>query len=291
VLKPEEGFFAVSSERLAKIDSKKAVAFQADVLKLVQAKVNPALEALAALPDSKAYREAAPDKVGMGQYPGGDAAYRYLVRFYTTMNILPEQVHQQGLQEVARLNQRLDEVRRAVHFNGSLARFREVLKTDPRFFVKTPEEVAERLMASVRRIEPRVGDFFLRIPKAPYGVERLDPELEGTVTYGHYRQPTPNRPRGDYMFNGSRLGERSMLWAAALIYHELLPGHHFQMALQAENESLPEFRRVPSATVFVEGWAMYASGLAEEMGGYPTTSPATSPATCFSRRGWWWTPG
>ncbi|HEX6901500.1 MAG TPA: DUF885 domain-containing protein [Thermoanaerobaculia bacterium] len=268
LLKPEESFFAVSSERLAKIDPKKAAAFQAEVLKRVQGKVNPALEALAAVPDSKDYREAAPDKVGMGQYPGGNAAYRYLVRLYTTMDVQPEQVHQQGLQEVARLNRRLDEVRQAVKFEGGLAKFREFLKSDPRFFVKTPEEVAERLMAPVRRIEPRIGEFFLRTPKAPYGVERLEPELEGAVTYGYYRPPTSVRPRGDYMFNGSRLGERSMLGAAALIYHELLPGHHFQIALQAENESLPEFRRVPSATAFVEGWAMYSSGLAEQMEGY-----------------------
>ncbi len=268
VRKPEESLFAVAPERLAKIDPKKTAAFQADILKLVQGKVSPALEALAAVPDSKAYREAAPEKVGMKQYPGGDAAYRYLVRLYTTMDVLPEQVHQQGLQEVARLNRRLDEVRQKIHFKGGSAGFRQALKTDPRFFVGTPEEVAERLMAPIRRIEPRVGDFFLRVPKAPYGVERLEPELEGTVTYGHYRGPTPGRPRGVYVFNGSNLGERSMLTAAALIYHELLPGHHFQLALQAENEALPEFRRTPSSTAFVEGWAMYASGLAEQMDGY-----------------------
>lgn len=269
VVKPEESFLAVSSERLAKIDPKKAAVFRAEVLEQVQGKVNPALEALAAVADSKAYREAAPAAVGMGQYPGGQAAYRYLARVHTTLDVSPDEVHQRGLQEIARLNQRLDEIRRKVGFEGDLARFREALKTDPRFFVRTPEEVAERLMAPVRRIEPRVGGFFLRVPKAPYGVERLEPELEGAMTYGYYRSPAPGRPRGDYMFNGSKLAERSMLSAASLIYHELLPGHHFQIALQTEHETLPEFRRFSYPTAFVEGWAMYASGLAEEMGGYP----------------------
>ncbi|HEY9421793.1 MAG TPA: DUF885 domain-containing protein, partial [Thermoanaerobaculia bacterium] len=207
-------------------------------------------------------------QVGMRQYPGGDAAYRYLVRVHTTMDVLPEEVHEQGLKEVARLNRRLEELRLKIGFKGTLPAFHQFLKSDRRFFVKTPEEVAERLMAPVRQIEPRIGSFFLRIPKAPYGVRRLEPELEGAMTYGYYRQPTPGRPRGDYMFNGSRLEERSMLSAAALIYHELLPGHHFQIVLQEENESLPEFRRHSYPTAFVEGWAMYASGLAEEMEGY-----------------------
>ncbi|HSG38303.1 MAG TPA: DUF885 family protein, partial [Thermoanaerobaculia bacterium] len=170
VLKPEESVFAVASERLTKIDPKKAAAFQADVLKQVQSTINPALEALAAVPDSQAYREAAPDRVGMGQYPGGDAAYRYLVRLYTTMDVIPEQVHQQGIQEVARLNRRLEELRQKIGFKGSPPPFRKFLESDPRFFAKTPEEVAERLMAPVRQIEPRIGSFFLRVPKAPYGV-------------------------------------------------------------------------------------------------------------------------
>jgi uncharacterized protein (DUF885 family) len=268
VRKPEESLFAVSSERLAKIDPKKAAAFQADVLRLVETKTNPAMEALAGVPDSKAYREAAPDKVGMGQYPGGQAAYRYLVRLHTTMEVVPKEVHEQGLRQVALLNRRLEEIRFKMGFKGTLPAFRQALKSDPQFFAKTPEEVAERLMAPIRQIEPKIAAAFLRTPKAPYGVERLQPELEGTMTYGYYRQPTPSQPRGDYLFNGSKLNERSLLSAASLIYHELLPGHHFQIALQTENESLPEFRRDSNPTAFLEGWGMYASGLAEELGGY-----------------------
>jgi uncharacterized protein (DUF885 family) len=269
IRKPEESAFAVSPERLEKLDPEGAQAYRARVQKLIEATVNPALEALAAVPDSPEYRKAAPDRVGAGQYPGGLANYQYLIRLHTGLEATPEEIHKRGLEEVSRLNGRLEEIRKKVGFEGDFEAFRQFLKTDPRFFARTPEETAERLMVPIRRIEPRIKDFFLTIPKAPHGVARLEPELEGSMTYGYYRQPAPGRPEGDYMFNGSNPGERSMLWAAALIYHELIPGHHFQISLQLENERLPAFRKNSYPTAFVEGWAMYASGLAEEMGGYP----------------------
>ncbi|MFL6192628.1 MAG: DUF885 domain-containing protein [Thermoanaerobaculia bacterium] len=269
IRKPEESLFEVSAERQKNFYPEGAEAFRAQVRKVVETEVNPALEALAAVADAKAYRDAAPERAGIGQYPGGPEAYRYLVRVHTTLDdVSPEQIHQRGLAEVARLNGRLDELRKQVGFDGGLEAFRRFLKTDPRFFAKAPEEIATRLMAPVRRIEPRVKDFFGRVPKAPYGVARLEPELEGSMTYGYYRQPAPGRPEGDYLFNGSKLEERSLLSAASLIYHELIPGHHFQISLQLEDKALPEFRQNSYPTAFVEGWAMYSSGLAEEMGGY-----------------------
>jgi uncharacterized protein (DUF885 family) len=273
VHKPEESPLAVSSERLRKFYPEGAETFQAEVRKLIETAVNPALEALASLPDSKAYRDAASEQVGLGQYPGGQETYAYLVALHTTLDakdpkITPSAIHRRGLEEVARLNARLDQARKQLGFQGDLAAFRKFLKSDPRFFVKTPAEVSERLLAPVRRIEPRIKDYFLHIPKAPYGVARLEPGLEGGMTYGFYQQPIPGHPEGDYLFNGSKLDERSMLSAASLIYHELIPGHHFQIALQHENADLPEFRRNSYPTAFVEGWAVYASELAEEMGGY-----------------------
>ena len=271
--KPEESSLAVSSERLRKFYPEGATAFQGEVRKLIETAVNPALEALAALPDSKAYRDAAPEQAGLGHYPGGQEAYAYAVALRTTLDarsakVTPAAIHRRGLEEIARLNARLDEVRKQVGFQGDLAAFRRFLKSDPRFFVKTPAEVSERLLAPVRRIEPRIKDYFLRTPKAPYGVARLEPELEAGMTYGYYRPPIPGRPEGDYLFNGSKLEERSMLSASSLIYHELIPGHHFQISLQLENQGLPLFRKNSYPTAFVEGWAMYSSGLAEEMGGY-----------------------
>lgn len=263
----ERSLFAVAPDRLGRVDPKEAAAFRAQVEKVVREEVNPALERLAAMLEGD-YRKAAPESAGLGQYPGGPEAYRFLVRYHTGLDVTPEEVHRRGLEEVARLEARMAEIRRQVGFAGTQRQFHEMLRTDPRWVAKTPEEVGERLMGPVRKIEPLIGRYFQRVPKAPYGVKRLDPELEGSVTFGHYRQPSPADPSGWYFFNGSRLDQRPLVGAAALIYHELLPGHHFQIALQLENDALPDLRRNLYHTAFVEGWGEYASELGIEMGLY-----------------------
>lgn len=257
----------VAPTRLDRIPPEEARAFRSQVERIVQDEVNPALERLAALLEGD-YRKAAPERVGLGQYPGGPEAYRFLVRHHTGLDVTPEEVHRRGLEEVARIEARMAEIRRHLKFEGTQRQFHDFLRTDPRFLAKTPEEVGDRLMAPVRRIEPLIGRYFLRIPKAPYGVKRLDPALEGSWTFGLYQQPSPEDPKGWYLFNGSKLDQRPLAGAAALIYHELLPGHHFQIALQLENEELPEVRRSLYHTAFIEGWAEYASELGIEMGLY-----------------------
>lgn len=268
ITKPDQSLFAVAPDRLGKLGGPEAAAFRAEVERILTKSINPALEKLAGLVDAAAYRNAAPERVGLGQYPGGQAAYRYAVRLHTMLDRTPEEIHRHGLAEVERLEARMAEVRKRTGFTGTREEFHRFLRTDPRFFARTPEEVAERLLTHLRRIEPLVPRYFLRTPKAPYGVQRLHPSLEGAMTYGYYQHATPASPRANYMFNGSRLDQRPLLSAASMIFHELIPGHHIQIALQFENKSLPAFRRGTVPTAFLEGWADYASSLAEEMGLY-----------------------
>lgn len=210
----------------------------------------------------------APDVVGLHQYPGGDAAYRFFVREQTTVDLTPEAIHQLGLREVERINGEMQKVRDAIGFKGTQAEFNQFLKTDQRFFAKTPEEVGERLTAYLHKIEPHVPEFFSTVPKASYNVQRLDPSMEGGITFGYYQQPTATDSVGHYYYNGSKLNERNLLFAPALIAHELVPGHHFQIARQEENESLPPFRRENFDTAFIEGWGEYAAALGNDMGTY-----------------------
>ena len=269
-LAPEQSLFTVAPERLERIDPKNpedVERFRGEVARIVSGEINPALEALAAWLAGD-YRKAAPDGVGLGQYPGGAEAYRFLVRSYTGLDVTPEEVHRRGLEAVARNEARMAEIRKKVGFTGTRRQFHDLLRTDPRFLAKTPEETGERLMAPVRRIEPLIDRYFLRTPKAPYGVKRMDPAFEGSRTFGSYQAPSPADPSGWYLFNGSKLDQRPLANAAALIYHELLPGHHFQIGLQMENKSLPEFRKDLFHTAFVEGWGEYASELGLEMGLY-----------------------
>ncbi len=214
------------------------------------------------------YEARAPATIGVSQYPGGAAAYRYFIRTQTTVDMPPEQIHELGLREVERINGEMQKVRDSLGFRGTKADFHQFLKTDSRFFARTPDEVGSRLTMYLHRIEPHVSQFFAQVPKAKYDVRRLDPALEGSMTFGYYQQPTATDPVGHYYYNGSKLNERNLLFAAALIAHELIPGHHFQIARQEENEALPLFRRENFDAAYTEGWGEYAAALGNEMGVY-----------------------
>ena len=241
--------------------------FLAPIDQAITAVVNPAVERLAAFIDGP-YRAKAPALVGLSQYPGGRAYYQFLIRRHTSLTLTPEEIHQIGLSEVARLETELDQVRRDAHFTGTAAEFHAHLRNDRRFRATSAADIGDRMMKAIARIEPQVREFFPLQPKAPYGVRRLDPALEQSMTYGYYQLPTAAETGGYYLFNAFKPEERSVLMAEATIYHELVPGHHFQIALQRENDALIPYRRNAFFTAFTEGWAEYASDLAGEMGMY-----------------------
>ena len=261
-----ESFAVPKAERLGALDEQAAAKLLASIAARYETEVRPAYRELVAFFD-EGYRSAAPEAVGLGQYPGGADYYAALVRFHTTLDLTPEEIHRLGLEIVGRIEERMAGIRRELGFAGTAREFNARLRSDPRFLAKTPAEVEERLLAPMRAFAPKLPELFGRLPKAPYGVARLDPALEGAMTFGYYQPPTPPEARGLYYFNGSKLDERPLIGAAALIFHELAPGHHFQIALQAENDALPPIRRESWTTAFGEGWAEYASKLAEEHGG------------------------
>ena len=264
---PPRSAFSVNASRLESLGVNASASLRQQIDDEVRADVNPSMQRLVAFIDGP-YRAHASTAVGVGQYPGGQDYYRFLIHQHTDLPLTPEEIHQIGLSEVARLNGELDKVRQAAGFSGSLVEFRHYLKTDPRFFPKSADDIGSTMMAAIRRIEPRIDSFFLETPKAPYGVKRLDESLEQSMTYGYYQLGTASDPTGLYRFNGSQPESRSVLMAPATIYHELIPGHHFQLALRRESTTLSPFRRSLMHTAFTEGWAEYASDLAGEMGMY-----------------------
>jgi len=262
---PATNPMTVTEDRLKSINDKaKTGTFRQQADQILQALIIPNLNSLADYIAAGTAR----DNVGLSNVPNGKDYYRFLVRYHTTMNVTPEEIHQIGLKQIDEINQELDKVRQSLNFKGDLAEFRKYLKTDPKFFPKTPDEIGTKLMEYISRIEPELKKYFSNVPKAPYGVKRLDPSLEGAMTFGYYQTPVPEDPKGYYYYNGSNLQQRSLLWAGSLIYHELIPGHHYQICLQEENTSLPEFRRESFPTAYVEGWGEYSSTIAGEMGMY-----------------------
>lgn len=262
---PQSPFF-VGEARLASLPRTEAAAFQQGLAQR-RKEANQALRGLVAYLTGELTAKA-PETVGLSQYPGGREYYDELVKRHTTLDVTPEEVHRIGLEEVARIEARMAEVQTKVGFTGTAPAFRESLRTDPRFVPTTPDEIGKRLLSHVHALEPKVDAYFLRTPKAPYGVKRLEPEREAAMTFGTYEPPSPTEPRGLYYYNGSKLEDRSLLTAAPIAYHELVPGHHFQIALADENKALPRFRREIMDTAYTEGWADYSAGLADEMGLY-----------------------
>ena len=261
-----ESPFAVADARLQALDDGQRARVRAAAA-TIESGINPSLERLAAALEGD-YLAKAPERVGIGQYPGGTAAYRWLVRLHTTTDRTPQEIHATGLREVARIEREMAAIRQQLGVTVSASAFLEQLRHDPRFLARTPEEVGARLNGYADRIRPVVPQWFSMVPRAQANATRLDPRLEPAMTFGYYAPPTPTDSLGHYFFNGSKLDERPQLSAAALIYHELLPGHHFQVSLQQENAALPPFRQASFPTAFTEGWGDYASGLAGEMGMY-----------------------
>ena len=262
---PATNPLAVSEDRLKSVgDAKK---FRGNVDSILQSNLNPAFIELASYISGE-YSNKARTNVGLAELPNGKEYYRFLTRYHTTMMVSPEDIHASGLKQMEQLNAEMEKIRSTLGFKGTKAEFHKFLKTDPKFFPKNADEIGTTLMGYIDRIEPKVSAYFMKVPKAPYGVKRLDPTLEGAMTFGYYQTPIPSDPKGYYNYNGSKLDQRSLLWAGSLIYHELIPGHHFQICLQEENHSLPEFRRESFPTAYVEGWAEYTSTLAGEMGMY-----------------------
>ena len=242
-------------------------AFTAELHALVESAVDPAYVRLLGIVDER-YAAAAPEDVGLGRLPDGTASYRRRIARSMGRALDPTAIHERGLADVAALEVRMLGIRDALGFRGSREEFHAGLRVDPRFLAKTPEEVERRYLDCMARIEPVIPRFFSRCPASPYAVRRVDPAAEAGMTFGYYQVPTPTDPVGYYRYNGSNLESRPLVSAAHLIYHELVPGHHFQLALEFEAGHVHPLRKHLYYGAFAEGWAEYAAGLAEEMGLY-----------------------
>jgi uncharacterized protein (DUF885 family) len=262
--------FVLTDARLAALPAAQRPAIEADAANAIANEIVPAFDGVIAYLKGP-YRAGAPAGVGLAQYPGGRDYYQYLIFQSTTLTTTPEALHATGLREVGRLNAQIDVIRRQLGFKGNLAAFKHFLATDRQFFPATTQAFGDRLEVYVRRAAAAAPAFFSQMPKTPYGVEPLPKALAGAQTFGYYDPPTAARHEGRYLYNAWHPERTSMLGAGALICHELLPGHHFQIALQQENTTLPDVRHYDfTETGYVEGWGEYASQLCWNMGVYRT---------------------
>lgn len=232
----------------------------------IEERVAPAFSALLDLIGDD-YAAGAPETVGMAQFPDGARIYESLVAEHLSMRMSIEAVHRAGHERMAQLEAEMAEFRASAG-HSDRDEFHRYLRTDPAWVARSEAEVQARFDAAIRRIEPHIDRLFHFRPTARYRTARLDSKLEGGMTYGYYQMPIAGHPDGVYYFNASNLSERSLATAASLIFHELIPGHHFHTASQRENELLHSLRQNLLFNAFNEGWAEYAATLAREIGAY-----------------------
>jgi uncharacterized protein (DUF885 family) len=187
----------------------------------------------------------------------------------TTTDLTPEQIHQLGLSEVARLRAEMEQVKAQAGFKGSLGEFFHFLRTDPRFFFTDKEALLVAYRDISKRVDPELPRLFGRLPRLPYGVFPVPEYSEKTQTTAYYMRGSLEAGRaGRYYANTYDLKSRPKWEMEALTLHEAVPGHHLQISLAQELEGLPEFRRFGGYTAFVEGWGLYAESLGPELGLY-----------------------
>lgn len=206
---------------------------------------------------------------GYNDLPNGDAMYKFAVKTFTTTNKTPEEIHQLGLNEVKRITGEIEKLKNKIGFKGSVNEFFEYSLTDKSFFpFTTDEEVLEAYRNILPKIEPNLKKLFNLTPKTAFEVKAVD-KFKAASASASYSRGTADGTRPGY-FNVPILNplEYNNVIMESLFIHEAIPGHHYQLSLQQENEALPKIRQFASYSVFSEGWALYAESLGEELGLY-----------------------
>jgi uncharacterized protein (DUF885 family) len=211
------------------------------------------------------------DSIGIKDTPDGDQYYRNRVAHYTTIvNQSPTTIHNTGKAEVERIRKEMEKTLEGINFLGTLDQFLQYIRTEERFFFKTPEELLAAYEQTARAIEPQLPKLFGKLPKTPFGVRPIPAASAPTTTTAYYQPPSMDGSRpGNFYVNLYKPESRPKWEIEALTAHESVPGHHLQIALAYENlKGMPEFRRNAGYTAFVEGWALYSESLGSQLGLY-----------------------
>lgn len=213
------------------------------------------------------YLAAARDSAGFWDLPEGKAWYQYLANYHTTTTMPVAQIHEIGLQEVARIRQEMDKVRQQVGFHGDLPAFFASLSAEPQYFFTTPDALIKGYDAIKQRINAVLPHYFAVMPKADYVVKPVEAFRQQSAAGASYDAPAVDGSRpGIFYINTYNLRAQPKWGMTTLSLHEASPGHHFQISIKQELSGVPEFQRFGSYTAFEEGWALYAEYLGIEMG-------------------------
>ncbi len=215
------------------------------------------------------YLPACRGPIAAAAMPGGREFYRDRVHRFTTIDITPEELHETGVRENARIRAEMEAIREAVQFDGDLPAFLKHLRTDPEFYPETPDELMKEVALILKLADGRLPELFGHLPRIPYGLREIPAYVAPQTTAAYYWPPSTDGSRGGfYYINTYNLSARPLYQLESLSLHEAVPGHHLQLAIQAELTDLHPISRESNITAFIEGWALYSERLGKEIGFY-----------------------
>jgi uncharacterized protein (DUF885 family) len=252
----------------------------ADAAQALTSAVKPAYEALIA--EMTAQEKVAGTDDGIWRFPDGAGYYAERLSNYTTTNMTPEQIHNLGLAQVARIHKEMGVVQKKMGVKGDLQAFFKYMRTEPKFYAPETEEGRALYLSETQKaqdaVTPLLPQWFGILPKSPLVVKPVEAFREKSAGKAFYQRPAPDGSRpGTYYANLYKMADMPLTEVEALFYHEGVPGHHLQLAIQTELKDVPAFRQFGGVTAYSEGWGLYSEKLAKDMGLY------TDPARDFGR--------
>jgi uncharacterized protein (DUF885 family) len=252
-----ESVSAADQDRLRKLGSE-----------AIKTRVLPAYEKLYQFWTTEYYPNTR-EEIGLSTLPNGNEWYAYNARVSTTTDLTPQEIHEIGLREVARIRKEMDKIIQDTGFKGSFEEFLHFLRTDQGFFYSKPEDLLTGYRDICKRIDPQLPKLFGKLPRTPYGVKEVPSYSAPSQTTAYYNQGNLKAGNpGWYYANTYKLGTRPKWEMEVLSAHEAVPGHHLQISLAQEMENVPKFRNFIGYTAFVEGWGLYSESLGPEIGLY-----------------------
>ncbi len=279
---PDAPLFADFKAKVAKlaISQTEKDLLIADAAQALNASVKPAYEAL--ISEMTAQEKVAGTDDGIWRFPDGAGYYAERLSNYTTTDMTPDQIHELGLAQVARIHKEMQAVQKKMGVKGDLKAYFNYMRTTPKFYAPEGDAGAALYLAETQKaqdaITPMLPKWFGTLPKAPLVVKRVEAFREKSAGKAFYQRPAPDGSRpGTYYANLYKMADMPLTEVEALFYHEGVPGHHLQLAIQTELKDVPAFRKFGGVTAYSEGWGLYSEKLAKDMGLY------TDPARDFGR--------
>lgn len=237
--------------------------------KAISEQINPSFKKLSDFLQNN-YLQKARTSTGIAALPGGKERYEYLIRYWTTTNMQPEEIYNIGLTEVKRIKTEMEKTKGQTGFTGELPAFFEFMKSDTQFMpYTTADEVLNAFRSVQKTIDPNLNKMFGLVPKTPFEIRQTE-AFRAASASAEYNQGSPDGSRPGVFYvpiiNAKTFNTTSGM--ESLFLHEAIPGHHYQVSLQQENDSLPKFRRFSWYGAYGEGWALYCESLGKELGLY-----------------------